>query len=141
MNEILKRAKEELTAGDFTLVLYDGDKFIHSRKRGIAPLVELYLSGDDFSAFSAADKVVGRAAAFMYALLKVKSLYAKCISAPAIEVLKKSDIEFDFGEYTERISSRDGKGLCPMESAVMEIDSPIEAFCAITKKQKELFRK
>lgn len=138
MSENLKSAKEKLRSGRYTLVMYDGSEMISSEKRGIAPLVELYRSGRDFSAFSAADKVVGRAAAFMYVLLGISSVYACCISKPAKAVLESAGISADFEKLVDRIASRDGKGLCPMETAVMDIDEPADAYKAILEKQTEL---
>ena len=138
MKENAKRAREIFDSGNYTLVLCNKDEVITSSERGVAPLIELYRSGRDLSSFSAADKVVGRAAAFMYVLLGIKGVYAKCISHPAIEVLEKAGIELEYGECVERIASRDGKGLCPMESAVMGIDSASDAYAAILRKQKEL---
>ena len=138
MNGNSKRAREIFDSDNYTLVLCNEDEVITSSERGVAPLIELYRSGRDLSSFSAADKVVGRAAAFMYVLLGIKGVYAKCISRPAIEVLEKSGIELEYGECVERIASRDGKGLCPMESAVMGIDSASDAYEAILRKQKEL---
>ena len=138
MNGNSKRAREIFDSDNYTLVLCNEDEVITSSERGVAPLIELYRSGRDLSSFSAADKVVGRAAAFMYVLLGIKGVYAKCISRPAIEVLEKAGIELEYGECVERIASRDGKGPCPMESAVMYIDSASDAYAAILRKQKEL---
>ena len=64
MNKIQK-AKETLENGGFTCVLTDGDRTYTSNKRGVEPLLEWYDSDDCFEGFSAADKVVGKAAAFL----------------------------------------------------------------------------
>ena len=138
MQNNLSRAKNELKDGEYTLVLCNENEIIRSRKRGILPLVELYRTGRDFSSFSAADKVVGRAAAFMYALLGVSSIYAGCVSKPAIEVLNSEGITYEYEKCAERISNRDGTGLCPMETAVMEATSPDGAYTEILKKLDQL---
>ena len=49
-------------------------------------------SKKDYKGYSAADKIVGRAAAFLYTILQVKNLYGETMSKGAIEILKKSGI-------------------------------------------------
>ena len=121
MDNRLEYAKSKLIKENYTLVLYDGNKFISSKKRGIAPLLELYESGRDFSSFSAIDRVVGRAAAFLYVLLGVKSVFALCISELALDVLNNAGISVEYGAKVNSISNREGTGPCPMENATRNI--------------------
>ena len=138
MIEKTKKASDELTLGNYTLILHDGNKFISSKKRGIAPLLELYESGRDFSSFSAIDRVVGRAAAFMYVLLGVKSVFALSISELALDVLNNAGISVEYVTKVNSISNRDGTGPCPMENATRNITSPHDAYEVIKKKLAEL---
>lgn len=138
MIEKTKKASDELTLGNYTLILYNGNEFISSKKRGIAPLLELYESGRDFSSFSAADKVVGRAAALMYVLLGIESVFALCISELALDVLNNAGISVEYGAKVNSISNRDGTGPCPMENATRNITSPHDAYEVIKKKLAEL---
>ena len=138
MNSNRKIAKEKLAKDGYTLILYDGNELISSKKRGIAPLLELYESGRDFSSFSAIDRVVGRAAAFMYVLLGIKSIFAVCISELALDVLENAKISVEYDEKVPKISNRDGTGQCPMEDAVKNIIAPGEACKAIKEKLIEL---
>jgi len=66
MTNNLTLAKAELEKRNATLVLYDGKEWIFSLERGIKPLLLLYEQRKDLSAFVAADKVIGKAAAFLY---------------------------------------------------------------------------
>ncbi|MBR5817975.1 MAG: DUF1893 domain-containing protein [Clostridia bacterium] len=138
MCENLIFAKDELIRGGHTLVLWDGTKLISSSERGIKPLVKLFYTGRDFSPFSAADKVVGRAAAFMYSLLNVRSLYAEVVSEAAQGVLSASGIDVKYGKLVKNISNRTGDGICPMEKATLDITDANEALSAIEKKLAEL---
>ena len=70
---IMENAKELLESGGYTCVITDGDRVLTSTLRGVKPLVQFLESGRDLTGFSAADKVVGRATAYLYVLLGVKN--------------------------------------------------------------------
>ena len=134
----LARAKSLLT-GRVTCAIVRGEHAETSELRGVAPL--LAWLGGDFAGYSAADKVVGRAAAFLYVLLGVKTLYAAVLSKPAAEALSAHGITFCYGELTERIVNRTGDGLCLMESATLEETDPARALEKIKAKLQELTQK
>lgn len=137
MND-LQKAKKLLTEENNTLVLLCGDEIITSKERGIKPLLNLYDSGKSLCGFSAADKVVGKAAAMLYVLLKIKVLHATVISRGAAEILSSHGVAFSYDILAEKIINRSGTGFCPMEGAVETIDDPAEAPEAIRKKLQEL---
>lgn len=134
----LERAKALLT-GQITCAIVRGEHAETSTLRGVAPLLT-WLEGD-FAGYSAADKVVGRAAAFLYVLLGVKALYAAVLSKPAEEVLREHGISVSYGTLAERIVNRAGDGLCPMESATMGENDPVRALEKIKAKRRELMQK
>ncbi|MBE5780365.1 MAG: DUF1893 domain-containing protein [Clostridiales bacterium] len=129
----LLRAKEQLKQGDYTCVLCKGDTFHHSYERGVAPMVALIRQGVDVAGFSAADKVVGKAAALLFVLAKVKEVYADVMSEGAVEMLKKYGIPHSYGALTHHIINRTGTDYCPMEKTVWEIDDPQAAYDAVCK--------
>lgn len=131
-----ERAKAAL-AGHSVCLVKDGEIYI-SDKRGIAPLVEFIDSCKDFSGFCAADRIVGRTAALLYAHMGVKEVYAEVLSAGAEEVLRGHAIAYGYSLKTERIVNRRGDGMCPMEEAVAGITSPYEALEAVRKKMLAL---
>ena len=137
-NKSLEKAKEILESGGYTCALTDGDEIYTSTLRGVKPLVQFLESGTAFAGFSAADKVVGRATAYLYVLLGVKSLYAQVISRPALAVLQESGIEASYGTLVPNIINRKGDGICPFEAAVMDITDPQSAYAAIRQKMQEL---
>lgn len=138
MRTDLEKAKRLLSEGGFTLAIVKGEVTITSAERGIRPLIELYDSEDDLNGFSAADKVVGKAAAFMYVLLGVKCLYADVISRRALDVLKMHGITAEYGTLTEAIRNRTNTGFCPMETAVINISEPHEALVAVRQKLAQM---
>lgn len=122
---------KKLLVGDRTLVLAKGDKIYTSNRRGIRPLLDFLDTGADFSGFCAADKVVGRGAAFIYLALGVKSVYAAVISEVALDLLINHGVEVEYGTLVSRIINRSGDGFCPIESAVSDIHDTDTAIAEI----------
>ncbi len=136
----LARAKDELLSGGYTCVICSGDEIFTSTRRGVAPLV-LLCKERGFGSFigaSAADKVVGRATAFLYLLLGVSELYAGVISKTALDLLAQNGVSIEYGECVPNIINRVGDGICPFEEAVLGIADKNDAFSAILLKIKEL---
>ncbi len=133
MDRDLMQARDILCAGGCTCVLCGDGTVYKSSLRGVAPLLELLDSGVDYSGFCAGDKVVGKAAAFLYCLLGVSAVYAPVISRAALGVLADHGIRVDYGVCAEAIFNRKGDGLCPMETATGDISDPHQALAAIRK--------
>lgn len=131
-------AKEKLLSEGYTCVLCSGSTVHTSTLRGVKPLVQWLESGTDMKGFCAADKVVGKATAFLYVLLGVQAVYAHVISKSALTVLKESSIEVQYGTLVENIINRKGDGICPFEETVLEIHNAAEAYPAILRKMKEM---
>ena len=134
----LSRAKDLMESGDYTCVLTDGGAVYTSALRGVRPLVQFLENAENMNGFSAADKVVGRATAYLYVLLGVAAVYAKVISEPAAAVLRAHGIRVEFDRLVPNIINRRGDGICPFEAAVMDISDPAEAYRAIREKMKEM---
>lgn len=134
----LEKAKELLEDVKATCAFVKNEEPFYSLERGVAPLLKLLREENSLAGFSAADKVVGKAAAFLYVLLKVERLYAGVISKYALEVLDKYGVTVEYGQLVEAIRNRRGDGFCPMETAVLDIDDPNEAVEAVLRKQEEL---
>lgn len=141
MSDNLEKCREILKSGDCTLVLFDGKTLLTDTKRGVKPLLDLLDRETDLSGFSAADKVVGKAAAFLYVLLNVREIYADVISTHALSVLEEHQIPVLYGTLTDKIKNRAGTGFCPMETAVLDEENPENALKKIRGKAKELAKK
>ena len=132
------RAKTLLTDGDYTVVLCR-DEITHTdTRRGVAPLLALLDRGEDVSGFAAADKVVGKAAAFLYLRLGVAAVYAAVISTPAYDLLTAHGVTVTYDTLVPAIRNRAGDGYCPMETVTLPLTDPVEAEAAIRKRLAEL---
>lgn len=138
MKDDLIRAKESLENGNYTCVLCKADSIYTSTERGVKPLLQWLDSKTDMEGYSAADKVVGNAAAFLYVLLKVETVYAPVMSEAAIHTFEKHGIQAVYDLPVEAIRNRKNTGFCPMETAVKGISSPQAALVAIKEKLREL---
>ncbi len=137
MNDILK-AKELLIAGEYTAVLCKDECIFTSKLRGVRPLVIWVEDETDFSKYTAADKVVGKATAFLYLLLGVRTIYAHVISKPALQVLKEYNVVVEYGTLVENIINRQGDGICPFEQQVLALSDKNEAYAAIREKMRQM---
>lgn len=137
MDNMLK-ARNLLDAGDYTCVVCKEDTVYTTSHRGVAPLLNWLDSKTDLNGFSAADRVVGRGAAFLYCLLGVKEVHARVMSYPAAQVLRAYGIGADADTYVEGILNRAGNGPCPFEAVVMDIQDAETALSAIRNKRRQM---
>ena len=138
MDNNLLKARKLLLSGDYTCVVCREETVYTTTHRGVAPLLNWLDEGLDLTDFSAADRVVGRGAAFLYCLLKVKAVHARVMSHPAAEVLKANGIEAYADTFVEGIINRAGTGPCPFEAAVMDIHNVQDALIAIRNTRRQL---
>ena len=134
----LELAKEQLIKDGCTCVIRKGTNVYSSTARGVKPLLNLLDSGEDYSGYSAADKVVGKAAAMLYVLLGVSKVHACVISEKALAVLAKDGIDVTYDTLVDRIHNRTNTGFCPMEEAVWEIEDLQEGLQAVRDKVAQL---
>ncbi len=140
MNE-LSKAKTLLESNpQYTCVLCHGDTVYTDEQKGIAPMMSFLEQGLNLQGFSAADRIVGKAAAMLFVLAGVRELYAQVLSESGMQVLLQHGIAFEYGTLTPSIINRMGTGLCPMEKAVQDIDSPAKAREAIRRTMERLQR-
>lgn len=137
MSDILK-AKELLYEGDFTCVLCNNDIVYVSKEKGISPMLDFIMDGVELVGFSAADKVVGKAAAMLFAKAGVREVYGEVMSKEGIAFLESHDIAYSYQVLAENIINRKGDGICPMENEVENINDTNIAYDLLIKKRNEL---
>ena len=137
MND-LERAKALLSEKGLTCAIVKENFAFEEKSRGVKPLLTLLERGDCPKGASAADRVVGKAAAYLYVLLGVKDVYALVVSDLAAGVFERFGIGFTYEKRVPMIRNRTDTGFCPMESAVLAVDDPSKAPEAIRKKLAEL---
>ena len=126
---------------DLTLVLVLNEDIYKSSEKGIKSLLQLLNSGKNYLNYSAADKIVGKAAAMLYKLLNVNDIYGEVMSIRAINFLEQNNTNFKYKIKTNEIINRKGTGICPMEQTVLNIEDPTEAKKLLKNKLKELINK
>lgn len=131
-------AKELLEAENCTCVLYKDALLYKSQRRGVAPLLQLLDEGMDVTGAAAADRVVGKATAFLYCLLGVTQVHARVMSKPAAAVLAAAGIIYSWDQLVDGIQNRQNNGPCPMEHATRSCQTAEEALAAIRETLKKL---
>ncbi len=124
-----------------TCVLCCGDALYTSTARGISPMLDFADAGVSLSGFSAADRIVGKAAAMLFVLSNVKDIYAEVTTPAAVELLRAYGIRVSWRTLTDHIVNRDGTGLCPMEEAVRDLSEPKSGEVAIRRTRERLSKK
>lgn len=138
MNTDLQNAKAYLEKENCTCVLCRKDEIYSSCHRGVRPLLDFLDSVQNFTGFCAADKVVGKATAFLYCLLGVRAVHAQVLSDAAEAVFTRYGIAYTCDRQVKAIRNRTGTGPCPMEHATRGISDPEEALRAIRATLKKL---
>lgn len=140
MSTTLDNAKEMLLEGDFTCVVSNDEMTYTSTMKGISPWIKWLEEGKKFEGYSVADRIIGKAAALLLVLGKVKEVYALVMSLDAIEVLENNNIDYFYDRKVEKIINRDGTDICPMEKAVKNIKDPKIALGALKETLENLKR-
>ena len=133
-----QKAIQLLETGGYTCVLCRGASTHTAAERGVKPLVRFLENKIDANGFFAADRVVGKATAYLYVLLGVQCVYAHVMSRSAAEVLEENGITAAYGTLAEHIINRRGDGICPFEAAVLDIHDPHRAYPAIREKMIQM---
>lgn len=131
----LQIAKNNLAG--HTICLCKGGKCLYSDRRGIAPLMGFLAQGVDLKGYCVADKVVGRAAAFLFVKCGICEAFAETLSKSAKAVLEAHGIAVTYSVLTEKIINRAGTDICPMEKAVLSTDNAEEAYALLKEKMRE----
>lgn len=133
-------AKKLLESGHYTCVFCRKDTIYTDTARGVKPLLSRLDGGISLQGFCAADKVVGKGAAFLYVLLGFRELYAVTVSEKAAAVLQANGISLYYSNMVSGIRNRTDTGPCPMEDAVRDIEDPKDAPAAIRQRLAELLK-
>ena len=124
--EAISRAIKAIEAGECGCAVIKNNVIIHKGiGRGVSPLLELAESADGLKKMENAiviDRIIGKAAAMLLVYGKAKFAYGLTMSKSAKEYLHAYGIETKNNRCVDAISDRTGRGICPMERSVMEID-------------------
>ncbi len=96
---------------------------------GIAPIVRaMREDARAFAGCAVADKIVGLAAAYLFAHGGAAAVHGEVMSAAAAAWLTEQQIPYSAGEVVEKIINRRGDGICPMEERALALDAPADAW-------------
>ena len=126
--------KKLLLKSSYTIIVRKNGETFTSTLKGVDPLLKLLNENPDFLKGSAvADKVIGKGAAMLLAMGKPSYVFANIISDPAIEILEKHRIPFEYYTFVPHIMNRRGTDLCPIEKALFDIDDLGEGYKTIVE--------
>lgn len=106
---------------------------------GVRPLIAAYETEPELLRGAVVvDKIVGKAAAMLAVLGGAAGVYGLTMSAAARDYLASRGVPAAWETLTGRIINRGGTGLCPMETAVLEIEDPAEGLEALQETMRQL---
>lgn len=120
---------------NWVFVLVKDNKIIYrSKKQGLVPLVFcLRNKKSDLKGAIACDNIIGRAAALLLILGKVKEVITPAITKEALALLQKEKIKVQSGRQIKMVLNMKGDGPCPMEK-LSRGKNPKEFFGALIKR-------
>ncbi len=131
MHPELENLRNTLKNEKCTCVLGIGNVIFKSTDKGVQPLLDWMNSGNNYMGYMIADKVVGRAAAFIDIAMGIRAVYAEVISQPAKELLENNHVEVEADMIVPDILNRDKSDRCPLEKSVDGINDAAQALMPI----------
>lgn len=130
LDKDLELAKSKLIEEDLSLVIAKNGKVIFkTQKQGITGFLEaIEMLDKNLVDASAADKIVGVAAAMLCVYAGVASVFALTVSEEGEKVLKDNGVVYRFENTVPNILNRTKKDVCPFEKLAMVSGDPDEAY-------------
>jgi len=126
----LERARLRLTGKKLSLVVVkDGKVIYESGSHGITSFLEAAeFLGTKLAGSSVADKIVGRAVAFLCVHFQVSAVFAVVLSIEGVHVLKDNNVSYQSEKCVPHIQNQKGNGICPFEKLALTFTTPEEAY-------------
>jgi hypothetical protein len=116
---MLKDIIETLHRERCSLVVEKDGRQYRFFKKGVRDLEDLLNHSPELlEEATAADKVIGKAAAGMVVVGKVKQLYADVLSRKALKLLDAAGISYSCGQLVDHIVIAENDDRCPLEKIV-----------------------
>ena len=106
---------------DSSCAIYTDGAVLTHQARGVKPMVDFWSCGDLEDAV-VCDKVIGKASAMFLVSGGASYVHGHVMSQLALDFLASNNLECGYDQLVDKIQNREGDGLCPMESAVADID-------------------
>ncbi len=122
------------------VIVKDGGVLFSSSKKGIQPFFDALAQHDrdEFINCSIADRVIGKAALMLAAYLGAKHIYTPLASQHAVEAALNLSLDLIPDNVVPYIINRTKDGMCPMETAVLNISDPKKAFNVLKNKLSKM---
>lgn len=132
-------ARRALAEGGVNIVVARGGMILFTGwSRGLRDLAKIALESPEIlNGSSVADRIVGKAAAIIFAVNGVEAVYAPTLSRHALDVLERSGIKFHYERLVSHIEAPGGE-ICPFERLIRDIADPDEAYRRLIKRFREL---
>ena len=119
---------------EHSCIVIKGDQTYVSDLTGLKPLISwLRESPEILKGSYVIDKIVGKASALLLVYAGAARVHGETISRTAEKVLQEHGIEYSYDIMTDYIINRMNTGMCPMESKVVDVDSPEEAYAIFSQ--------
>jgi hypothetical protein len=131
----LEIAKQRLKNKELNLVFIKNSELVfETKKEGLAGFLQaIEECNGALAATSVADKVIGKAAAFLCIYSKVKAAFAITLSQGGREILNTGNIYIEFENLTPTILNLKKTDQCPFEKLVENITEPETAYKEIKR--------
>ena len=142
-NQDLELATMKLIEENLSLVIVKKGKVIfETKKQGISDFLQAIEKLDkNLVAASAADKILGVAAAMLCVYAGVNSVFALTISEEGIRVLEDNNIACLFEKKVSNILNRNKTDVCPFEKLAMDSGTVEEAYVKLKTLASQMMRK
>ncbi len=142
-NQDLELAKLKLTEKNLSLVIVKrGNVIFETRKQGISGFLQAIEKQEkNLVGASAADKIVGVAAAMLCVYSELAAMFALTISEAGIRVLEDNNIECVFERKVTNILNRNKTDVCPFEKLAMSSGSPDDAYVKLKSLANQMIKK
>ena len=137
-NSDLDHAKRVLAEEKLAFVIVKNRNVIaKSTERGVAPFFSAVASFTNLAGASLADKVVGKAVAFLSVHAGIVAVYTPLASEPAVTVLREHGISVETETVVPMILNRNKDGQCPIEQLIGECGTSREAYALLREKLRD----
>lgn len=118
-----------IEAERLTLAVLRGDRIVfQSEHDGIRDALMLHDEHPELLRGAViVDRIIGRAAATLFADGGAAAVYGRVMTRDAMHVLEEKGAQARANTLTDRIINRAGTDICPMEKAILGVTDPMEA--------------
>jgi hypothetical protein len=142
-NRDLELAKLKLTKEDLSLVIAkNGTVIFETKKQGVNGFLQaIEKLNKDLVGASAADKIVGVAAAMLCVYSGISAVFALTVSEGGFRVLEDNNVECLFEKKVSNILNHNKTDVCPFEKLAIASGSPEEAYMKLKSLASQMTRK